>query len=144
MKLETVPVSKLLPLEVALRFEKNIANMFNHFDERIFRPIPVVSYSQRGEVFFIMGDGHHRASYCYLAGKSAPIEIIETNLDIYMRHQGAFNSFERINDFVSAYEDFYRPNSGRWGVYSVEDLVLKQAECNPQGIVAEKLCLLRT
>jgi len=142
MRLETVPLDLLISIEPALHFEQNMVNMFKHFDRKRFGRIPVVGYSAAGIDKFIMGDGHHRAAYCYLTQQQANIEILETDREVYGKIVGAFSYFERIETFISAYLTVYKVGCDENNVYSIEDMVRNQARINPNGIVARKLQLL--
>jgi len=142
MRIETVSLDLLLPIEPVLRFEKNIANMFNHFDQKIFRAIPVIEYPVAGDQRFIMGDGHHRAAYCYLTQQPAVIEVLESDREVFGKVVGAFSYFERIEDFVNCYFTGFKIDCEKNNIYSIEHLVRKKAETEPHGIIAEKLQLL--
>jgi hypothetical protein len=135
MRLETVSLDLLVPIETSLRNESVVKSMFSYFDKRLFRPILVIDYQRDGQDVFLMGDGHHRAVYCYLNGIPANIKVLETDREVYGCALGA----DYVSEFVSNYEEHYKQSCDHFGIHSIEDLARRQAELSPEGIVAQKL-----
>lgn len=127
----------LLPIEIELYSPEKIQKMFDSFDIEKFAPIPVASHPKK-QGFYILGDGHNRAAYCYLTKQPATIKILETDKDIYPR-SGAFRDYNNIKDFQMDYVSTFGPFCERNGIFSIEDLVRNHAKRNPSWFIAKKL-----
>ncbi len=138
MRIETVSLDLLIPLEFELYSDHKIGRMFEEFDPERFLPIPVIEYQER-EKLYLMGDGHHRATYCYLAKLPATIKVLETDDEVQRESVGAFRGHNDINSFIFRYQIFLREDCENWGVFSIKDLVENQARQQPDGFVAEQL-----
>lgn len=138
MRIETVSLDLLIPIEYELSNDYTVRRMVERFIPEIFLPIPVIEYHER-EKLYLMGDSHHRAVYCYLTDRPATIKVLETDDDVRGEYVGAFTSHSNVNSFISAYETNYREDRERNGVFSIKDLVENQAREDPYGFVAEQL-----
>ncbi len=138
MRIETVCLDLLIPMEYDLSNDDQVRRMFERFIPEIFLPIPVIEYHER-EKLYLMGDGHHRAVYCYLADLPATIKVLETDDDIHEEYVGAFSYHRDINSFISRYQTEFKESRERRGVFSIKDLVKNHARQEPYGFVAEQL-----
>ncbi len=138
MRIETVSLDLLIPIEYEISSDYTLRRMFERFTPERFLPIPVIDYPER-EKLYLMGDGHHRATYCYLADLPARIKVLETDEDVYKEICGAFRNQVNIDSFISAYETDFRKDRERKGVFSIKDLVENQAREDKYGFIAKQL-----
>ncbi len=138
MRIKTVSLDLLIPIEVYIAVESTVQRMFESFKPQSFGPISVIEYQER-EKLYLMGDGHHRATYCYLAGLPATIKVLETDEEVRVGFTGIFQCYGSVDNFISKYQTEYKERCKKCGIFSIKDLVENQARRRPDGFIAAQL-----
>lgn len=129
MRLEKLPIRKLLPTESRLRW-KNVISLNSEFDLGKVTPAVVVKYGRN----YIMADGHSRSAILLFEGiEFAHYNILENDDDVRNCSDGLFGNkkIEDINtrgQFIDVYRNLLLPNLEFYDVGRFGDLLEGRVE----------------